>query len=318
MRSNTYKILISSIGSTGALGVLKALREQKKYNVMLLGLDANDYNAGRYLVDKFFKIPLAIQPNKYKDAVLNICHQENIDVFIPIMEKELEILSSILAQFPYKIICPPNDIVQICNNKNLLHQFLTENDFHTPKIYKDKIDFPAILKPVFGGGSKNTYKLEDKRDLAYFTKKMKTDYIIQEFIEGIEYSIDTFTDFRGHFVGAVPRIRIETKGGLATKSKTVYNPKLIEKARNIVGLLNKLNGPINIQAIERDNKYYFTDLNLRFGGASYLSFKAGLNGPLFILNQLNGDPIKYNGYKVNFNMLRYWQEVFIDEKENFL
>ena len=51
--------------------------------------------------------------------------------------------------------------------------------------------------------------------------------IIQEFLDGQEYTIDIFTDFSGRPLCAVPRERLEVRGGEVAKSLTVKDEALI-------------------------------------------------------------------------------------------
>ena len=46
--------------------------------------------------------------------------------------------------------------------------------------------------------------------------------------------------------------------------------------------------------------------------------RAGLNGPLFLLNELAGDPIRYDGYLENLTMMRYWNEIYAGPEGHIL
>lgn len=311
-------VLISSIGSTGALGVVKALRAQRQYQVRIVGLDADDNIAGRYLVDEFHTVPLPRQPG-YVERLLAIAADCNARLLIPIMEMEMMALArNWPMEAACRLACAPAESLEICFDKNALAAFLEFNGFPSPVSYdRNHVAYPAILKPARGTGSRGVVRLEGPDDLHYHLGKMERDYLIQQWLEGPEYSVDIFTTLDGCFIGGVPRLRIETKGGLATKTTTVREPVLLKEAARLTQLLN-LRGPANIQAIRHEGRYFFTDVNPRFGGAYTASIRAGLDGPLFLMNQICGDPINYTGYRENLNMLRYWTETYTDGNDHFL
>ena len=311
-------VIITSIGSTGALGVVKALRDQRQYQVRVVGLDACDNVAGRYLVDEFHTVPLPDRP-EYTERLLAIAAGSNAGLLIPIMEPEMTALA---RDWPEKaqcrLVCAPAAALCICTDKNALTAFLDDNGFQIPAAYdRSSVEYPAILKPARGTGSRGVVKLEGPEDLHYHLKKAGPDFLIQQWLDGPEYSVDIFTTFEGRFIGGVPRLRLETKGGLATKTMTVREPALLEETARLARLLD-LRGPANMQAFKHGGQFFFTDVNPRFGGACTASIRAGLDGPLFLMNQICGDPIRYAGYRENLVMLRYWTETYADGNDHIL
>ncbi|MBF0398909.1 MAG: ATP-grasp domain-containing protein, partial [Desulfobacterales bacterium] len=188
--------------------------------------------------------------------------------------------------------------------------FLNKIGIQTPKLFQTSsaIEYPFIRKPKKGTGSQGIKIFQKKSSQEKI--EILPDSIFQSFIKGIEYTVDVFTTFSGEFIGAVPRRRLATKNGLSVKTVTVEHSTLIKYAEIIVTSLPII-GPANIQFIEDERGIcYCTDINPRFGGAYIASVQAGLNAPIFLLNQLTGDPIDYHGYEKGLMMLRYWEEIF--------
>jgi carbamoyl-phosphate synthase large subunit len=308
------KILITSIGSTGSQNVIKGLRSQKKYDIQIIGVDACKDVAAKYFVDIFHQIPLAYDEEAYLSNLTGICEGENINLLIPIMEPELEVLSKCKQEFGKNTILLVSDYTTIttCNDKKRMHTFFEIHRIPTPQIYEfEKVEFPVIVKPINGTGTKNVYRVDNYEELNFYAKD---GMIIQQFIEGDEYTIDTFSDFDGRFIGAVPRKRLEVKGGLSTKSITIHDEELISWAKTIVEKL-QIVGPANLQCIRSQDGLFFIEVNPRFGGAYILSIKAGLNAPLFLLDLISGQKVEYKGFKANLLMLRYWEEIFCEQKD---
>lgn len=304
-------VLITSVGATGAQNVIKALRKQKKYQVFIIGCDGSQYNAGAYLCDKFFTVPFATSGN-YIPTLYSICENEKVNLLIPIMENELDKISSQLDLFKkFNPIVSSHETILLCNDKIICNKLIDSIDIKIPQTFNvfNSNDLPLIIKPKNGTGSTNIKVFRETSDISLVD--INTDnFIIQKYISGKEYTVDCYSSLDNSFIECVPRERIATKGGLSTQTKTVDKRELIDLCQQILKKI-KIKGPSNIQFIEDSTgSIYFIEINPRFGGAYIASIEAGLNAPLFLLNEINGDKIEYHGYKKNLLMMRYWQEVY--------
>ena len=82
----------------------------------------------------------------------------------------------------------------------------------------EEIGFPAILKPISGAGSADTYKLGDRADLEQALARMRhvVEAICEEFIDGQEHTYDTVC------IGGKP----------VYESVTLYLPNAIDMRQN--------------------------------------------------------------------------------------
>ena len=82
----------------------------------------------------------------------------------------------------------------------------------------EEIGFPAIIKPISGAGSADTYKVESARDMERVLPHMQhiVEAICEEFIDGEEYTYDTAS------IGGTP----------AYESVTRYIPNALEMRSN--------------------------------------------------------------------------------------
>jgi carbamoyl-phosphate synthase large subunit len=137
--------------------------------------------------------------------------------------------------------------------------------------------------------------------------------IIQEYIEGREFTIDLVADGKGNVLAVVPRERLEVKAGIVSKGRTVRDEKLSNCARRIAEALGIV-GPCNIQCRLRDNVPTFFDINPRFSAGLPLTTAAGVNAPLILLQLALGLPTKKTyEFRPGIYMARYWEEVYYDE-----
>ncbi|AIJ04931.1 hypothetical protein JH146_0080 [Methanocaldococcus bathoardescens] len=331
MKRKSFRVLITGVGSTTAISVIKGLRMQNEYDVFIVGVDINDKDniAGSKFCDKFFKIPPAIEEKKYINTLVEIITSESIDLLIPIIDIELEIISqniNILNKYTNVLISPYETII-ICNDKYETYKFFSRIGVPTPKtlllntindfdfdqiiqdLYSAGIDFPIIVKPRKGVSSRNVYEIYNKDELCLLRRV--NEPIIQEKVEGQEYTIDVFSDGK-KVVSVVPRKRIEVRSGISYKGQTVKDPELIDYAKKIVEEL-KIIGPANIQCFKNEDDVKFIEINPRFSGSLPLTIAAGVNTPLFALKMIAGENLKtVKNFKI-VRMCRYWSEVFYYE-----
>ncbi len=64
-----------------------------------------------------------------------------------------------------------------------------------------EVGYPIVAKPNTGVGAVNTYKIGNDTELKnFFSKKIETPYIFEEFVVGTIYSFDGLTDNEGNIV----------------------------------------------------------------------------------------------------------------------
>jgi carbamoylphosphate synthase large subunit len=176
--------------------------------------------------------------------------------------------------------------------------------------------FPCFIKPNYGSSSINAFKVKNQMELDFF-KYYIGDYIIQDFIEGPEYTIDIFCDFEGNPIYLTPRLRLATRSGEVMKTRVVYEENLENQMLRIVEAL-KPKGPMTVQAIKSvvDKEFYFIEMNARFGGGCPLSMKAGADSAGALYDLLSNKKLKFCRRVANteFTFLRFDQSIIIQRQ----
>jgi carbamoyl-phosphate synthase large subunit len=122
---------------------------------------------------------------------------------------------------------PKTTAAEICTNKFLMREHLKKNKFNYPK-YKllrsqddiNKIDFfPAVIKPLDSSGSRGVRKVsstEDFRNSFSYTQSQSRsgDVLIEEFIEGNEYSVETLSQKGKTHIISITEKTVKGKEGL--------------------------------------------------------------------------------------------------------
>lgn len=315
------KVLITSAGSINGINVIKALRHQKELRLSLLTADANPLNPSRYLADKFYRLPLATE-RTFIPSLLRICRREGVRLIIPTHSAEIIEMSKhkeTLEKSGLRMAIPSSSVFDITWNKIKTATFFKEHDIPQPKTYTERelkrkrARLPLFIKKVSGSGTQEASRLDSWEDVKYHQRRIKEN-IIQQYIGGTEYTIDALGDLQGKMVAASPRVRLEIKGGLATKSITVANPKLVRYTKYIIETLGIV-GPVCIQCKIEKRRPYFIDVNTRFpSGGLPLAVAAGFNIPLLVVKMLLGKPLGKITIKRNLVMIRYWDALFAEKR----
>ncbi|MBA3750048.1 MAG: ATP-grasp domain-containing protein [Nitrosopumilus sp.] len=208
------------------------------------------------------------------------------------------------------------DILEICRDKILTFNHLNKN-FDLPFTTGDKNkvnEFPIIAKPRFGKGSRDIIKIQDFQELEYINSRF-SNMIFQEYLPGEEFTIDVLSDLNANPIVSVPRIRLQTRGGISTKGKIVLNKDLIEESFKIVKFL-KIIGPCCIQVKkDKENVFKLVEINPRLGGGTIFTTLAGANFPKMIIDIVEGRSVKPPTIS-EITILRYFEEIILDEKKN--
>jgi len=291
-------VLVTSAGSTNGVNIIKALDKK----VRITAVDCDELAAGLYMSDAWFVVPKSTD-DKYIEVLTEIVLKDKIDVIFPAHSNEIKkLINSNLSNL---LVISPIKAYEITENKIMCKAFLNNIDIPTPKQYYDK--FPMIVKPIVGTGSKNTVKVNDKKELDFYLKK---DMFYEEFIEGVEYTVIGISDFDKKMVCALPTIRLKTRGGMAVRSMSEDNPELVSIVKKVAENM-KLAGVWNMQCIRKNNKYYFIDINNRFpAGSMPLATASGMNIPLILINILSGNKVTPN-LVYDKTMLRYYESIIL-------
>jgi len=316
-------VLITSAGRRVSLVKLfkKALQDLN-INGFVYAIDVSIHAPALYIADKF-QIVRKVTDSGYIDQLINICEINEINLIIPTIDTELNILSkntSLFTQKGIKLLVSDDNVNDICKDKRNTERFFYENNIPAPAFYNIKeakklidSDYPLMLKPSQGSSSVGVTKINNQNELLFFYD-YTDDAIIQDYIEGDEYTIDILIDFEGKVRCAVPRLRMETRAGEVSKAITINNQSIIDWSYKIAEALKGSIGCITIQCIkDKNEEFKFIEINPRFGGGFPLSAQAGANFPRWILQMLlniNLDSDLQKKWNEGQIMLRYDEGIF--------
>lgn len=323
MKNKQINVLILSAGRRVELiECFQNAREKAGVFSKVIAADISPLAPALYYADEYRLIPRIGEEN-YIQSIINLCTEKTIKIIIPTIDTELLVLSKnkeiIENATGTKVLVSDLGVINICRDKIKTQKFLEENGFNIPKMYSDKeimegkITLPLFIKPKSGSSSKNTFKIDSILELNYLYNSIK-DPIVQDFIQGEEYSVDAFLDFKGKIISIVPRLRIATRDGEISKGKIVKDKEIIETIRKLMNILKPI-GHITIQLMKTKKGIEFIEINPRFGGGAPMSIMSGADSCEYLYRILLGEELEYNeNYRDNLTYLRFDRSVCINDK----
>ncbi|MEW6606004.1 MAG: ATP-grasp domain-containing protein [bacterium] len=311
-----FTILRTGVGSSPSISTIKTLQ---KLGVRVIGVDSHPLSIGFYFANVGYCIPKADAPD-YISTLIKICTKEKVNAILPAVDEELVVLSRHKEEFEKKgilLAVAEKEVIEICFDKLKTYNFFLQNNISTPstfdalKINLKEIIYPSIIKPRFGRGERDVYKINNQREFKFFRQYVKKP-LVQDYIEGQEYTIDILADFNSKVLCLVPRKRLQVESGISIKGITTYKKEIIDSCLDIVQKLGII-GPANIQCfIDKNNTLLFTEINPRLGGGVALSVAAGSNILANLVRLLKGKSVKSClDFQKDLLMLRYWEEKFM-------
>lgn len=256
--------------------------------------------------------------DNYFEFLEDVIAKHNINIIIPTNDLELSKLAC------FKELRTSNTIFPVISNKNIVDAFTlktsTFNFFNKKKIQTPRIvdsptekDLPLFAKLNNSSSSIGAQKVETVEHLEFLLGQDKP-FVFQEFIAGEEYTIDFFIGKNGLALTAVPRRRIEVRGGEVSKSLAIKDELIIKEVETIASKLDGAYGPMCIQVIKNKDGLFFIEINTRFGGGYPLTHQAGANFIEYIINDYFNIPNKPNfSWRDKTLMLRYDHEVIVHD-----
>lgn len=303
--------LVTGAGGPAGVAVIRALR---RAGHRVIAADADSSAVGFRLADEFARVPRADDP-AFAESLLKVAARAGAVALIPTVAEELRPLHAAAEQLGDAGIAtwlPDPWSVEHCVDKWLFYELMTKHGVPVPATSPCRgIPGPWIVKPRFGRGSRDVYKVDHPTGLAY-AMGQASEPLVQTKISGREFTVDTLSGDDGRLYGAVPRWRVETKAGISTKGLTFESPELIDKLAKLLAVL-RLAGPACVQGFQTDQgELVFIEVNPRFSGGLPLSLAAGADLVGQYLNRILGGAVEPERlrFRPGVTMLRYFDEVF--------
>lgn len=284
--------------------------------------DCSETAPALYFADNFCKLPRISEPD-YIPSIIETCKREKIALIVPTIDTDLLLLSEhkqeIEEETGAKLLISDYNAVSICRDKIKTQRFLEEHGFGVPKMYSEEdlsgqdLLFPLFIKPKSGSSSVNAFKVHSQQELNIY-RNLVTDAIVQEFMEGDEYTVDVFLDFAGNVITVVPRLRMATRSGEISKGKIVKDREIIEDVKRLMKVLQPT-GHITVQLMKTASGIKYIEINPRFGGGAPMSIQSGADSCENLYRLMSGEQLAYNeDYQDKLLFLRFDSSICLNEQ----
>ena len=308
-------ILITSAGATNAINVIDALR-RTSLPLRLVCCDLDPLAAGLFMAERGYVLPRAADPG-FIPRLLEICSRERVDAILPIYSAELPVFArhkEKIEAHGIRLSVPEESTLALCDDKLSVIKFFESIGVAHPKTWSydeaigGEFNYPLFLKRRTGSGSKDALRVDSRRDLEY---RLKPDFVVQEYLDGEEFTVDVMSDLDGRMIAASPRARNRIYGGLSIRGTTIQDQEIIAASKKIVEAL-RLPGPSNLQCKRTAAGLKFFEINPRFAsGGLPLAVAAGLNAPEILVRLLMGWELPEIKIREGVVMNRYWSSQFL-------
>lgn len=345
-------VLITAGGAPFMPGLVKALRANGERKIRIIGVDMCGDPTANQMTDGFFVVPGADDEN-YIDEILKICRQENVDIVLPFMSKELLKFHSRKDDFT-KIgtivsLSDPQSI-GISNNKLKLYEYLRSHGVETPRFcpvreaadldkafsclgYPDK---PVCIKAAESSGSRGIRVVDTSKsryDLLFHEKPSSLfisfeelkeilseretipEMFSMEYLPGSEYSVDVLAQ-QGETLYIAGRKSEVVNASIQQDALICRDEKAYQICREIIKLL-EMDGTVNFDfKYDGDGKPVLMEINPRISATMAVHAAAGVNFPYLRIKQLLKEELPSAEIHYGVRMKRRYIEMYADENGN--
>jgi carbamoyl-phosphate synthase large subunit len=305
--------MVTGAGGPAGVAVIRALRAA---GIPVVAVDADRMAAGLRLAERAALVPPADHPG-FPEELARAAERTAARALISTVAEELLVLipqEQRLANAGLATWFPSPGSVLACVDKWRFAQIMSGSGAAIPAAsygHPNGVPGPWIVKPRFGRGSRSVYEVDVREDLQWPLRRVENP-IVQTRLTGREFTVDALVDRNGELAGAVPRWRLETKGGISTKGETFADERVTSGVAQVLKTLG-LVGPANVQGfVSERGEVSFVEVNPRFSGGLPLSLAAGADLVGQYLRGILGQPLERERltFRPGVTMTRHFEEIF--------
>ena len=315
------RILVSSAGRrVGLIECFRRAADELGLGLEVLACDMDpQMSAACQLADRAFEVPHCDDPG-FVDVVCDIARKQGVNLVIPTIDPELRPLAcgaDRFASFGARVHVSPPEVIDVVRDKLETARVLGAAGLPVPRTadfaeVRDRPGawtWPLFMKPRSGSASRS---LDIVDDPAALPDRIDEPMVLQELLDGPEYTINMFIDMHGDLRSAVPHRRLSVRAGEVEKGRTERHPEIVELAHGIARALPAARGALCFQAmVDRERGPKIIEINARFGGGYPLADHAGGTFARWLLEEVAGLPLSaHDDWREGVVMMRYDAAVF--------
>ena len=285
---NKKRVLIFPAGSEISFEIVNALK-YSKFVELIGGTSTVDHS------EFIFKELITDFPYVDSENFLSFLNakisEHRIDCVYPAHDSMSVFLSEHANEIHATCIITDEFTTKTCRSKKAIYELFAGEDF-IPRMYAsaDEVDaFPVFLKPEIGQGSQGTLKVDSKDELLRALKE-DPSRIICEYLPGMEYTVDCFTDSEGTLRVAKLRDRERIRMGISVRSRSLDHDARVQEIASRINSRLHFKGAWFFQLRRNTSgEYMLMEISPRIPGTMGVSRNAGINFPMLTLYLFCGE-----------------------------
>lgn len=265
--------------------------------------------------DRRHDLPWAYDPD-FLIKIAELCRRFEIDLLIPGVDEELLALAKgVSAIAPTRLFLPDAEYVETMLDKLTMNRTLADNGIPVPSTqllsesFTD-VNFPCIAKPRWGRGSRGVKILSNQKEadeLRFTMGDAAEKMLIQDMINGTEYTVQMAANSRSHLVAVVP-VKVDLKRGITIRAETEDEPRVIATCHKIHEAV-PAKGCYNIQLMLAPNGDVMPfEINPRISTTFCLAVAAGIDPINIFLGQDHSNRLL--PFTSGLQLRRHWTNCF--------
>ncbi|MBQ3516398.1 MAG: ATP-grasp domain-containing protein [Lachnospiraceae bacterium] len=319
--SRKKNLLIFPAGTEIAFEILNALKFSKFINIYG-GTSIDEHS--EFVYSKLIKGFPFIGEDGFIEYLNKVISEYNIEYIYPAHDSVSMYLAEYADKINADVISAKYETVKICRSKAETYDFFRNKRF-VPKIYEsaDAVEqYPVFVKPAVGQGSIGAKKIKNATQLENALEQ-DSSLVISEYLPGMEYTVDCFTDKNRQLRVTKLRDRQRIRAGISVRSKELPVDSDILEIANALNQGLEFRGAWFFQVKRNiEGEYRLMEVSPRVPGTMGLSRNMGINFPLLTLFDRWGydidiidneyeimlDRAFYSAYKIEYE----YEHVYVD------
>jgi len=288
----------------------------------VVAVEATEASPTYHLADEGVILPLVREPG-FLPAILDTARRYAPCVIVPVTDLDIPLLAAHAEEFRAVGATPAvgsPSAIALCRDKTHMGKLLERAGLEglpslTLEAFERRAFFPCFVKPSRGSAGIGAAVIRDRVQLDAHLERFGRDVVVQEWIEGQEFTIDVYRSRDGQVRCVVPRQRLAVRSGEVEKGVTRKDRRLIDDAIRLASACEGLWGVFCCQCRRADESSppRFFEINPRFGGGCLLSIRAGANLPLYLVQEVLGLEVtaRLGEFTDRLLMLRYDDATYV-------
>jgi len=319
--SSRLRLLFTGGGGAGTEALNRLLRD--RYDVHFADADP-DARPHSVPLDSWHNIPFASAPS-FVEQLLELCRELDVDVLLPGVDEELLPIAKVCAAIAFEVLLPPAEFIATHLDKLTSNARLKALGLPIPETEplpdRRRVSFPCIVKPRHGRGSRQVAAVRSEEELrahVVLSRRPPDDFIVQQLLEGQEYTVTMVADRTGMLRAVVP-VKVGTKRGVTLRAETDRDEAVIA-ACAAIHRAQPVAGCFNIQLVKPETGAVKPfEINPRISTTTCLALAAGVDFVGLYLGggrALNERASDLASFRDHFRLKRSWNNEFLPpEKE---